>query len=229
MLTDEGSGSLRFAKDYVGADYHNEGHSHIDAFCHVAFDGRLYGGVPAESVTERGATRARSTSSRTAWWAAACCRHPPLTGSGLARARRVRVPRGPRGRGARSERDGRGGRHPARAHRSRAPAGRVRPMEDQRGEGRSPPRHGDVPEGALGRRARVRRQQRHRSQRDRGRGLPDARARPERDGRAPARLPPVRGPGAPVRGGDALGVPVRRRAAAHPARHGSPVNPIAIF
>ena len=55
MLTDAGSGSLRFAKDYVGADYHNEGHSHIDAFCHVAFDGRLYGGVPAESVTKRGA------------------------------------------------------------------------------------------------------------------------------------------------------------------------------
>ena len=32
MLSDEdGSGTLRFAKDYVGADYHNEGHSHIDA------------------------------------------------------------------------------------------------------------------------------------------------------------------------------------------------------
>ena len=52
MLTGEArSGSLRFAKDYVGADYHNEGHSHIDAFCHVAFDGRLYGGVPADTVT----------------------------------------------------------------------------------------------------------------------------------------------------------------------------------
>ena len=41
MLTDVdiGSGSVRFAKDYVGVDYHNEGHSHIDALCHVAFDG----------------------------------------------------------------------------------------------------------------------------------------------------------------------------------------------
>ena len=28
---DIGSGGVRFAKDYVGADYHNEGHSHIDA------------------------------------------------------------------------------------------------------------------------------------------------------------------------------------------------------
>jgi kynurenine formamidase len=57
MLSDVdiGSGSLRFAKDYVGADYHNEGHSHVDAFCHVAYDGRLYGGAPADSVTNRGA------------------------------------------------------------------------------------------------------------------------------------------------------------------------------
>ena len=57
MLPDAGAGpgGLRFAKDYVGADYHNEGHSHIDAYCHVAFDGRLYGGVSAESVTNRGA------------------------------------------------------------------------------------------------------------------------------------------------------------------------------
>ena len=41
MLTDVdiGSGSVRFAKDYVGVDYHNDGHSHIDAFSHVAFDG----------------------------------------------------------------------------------------------------------------------------------------------------------------------------------------------
>jgi kynurenine formamidase len=44
-----------FAKDYVGADYHNDGHSHIDAFCHVAFDGLLFDGSPASSVTEQGA------------------------------------------------------------------------------------------------------------------------------------------------------------------------------
>jgi hypothetical protein len=34
---DIGSGSVRFSKDYVGMDYHNEGHSHIDAFSHVAY------------------------------------------------------------------------------------------------------------------------------------------------------------------------------------------------
>ena len=36
---DIGSGTLRFAKDYVGVDYHNDTHTHIDALCHVAFDG----------------------------------------------------------------------------------------------------------------------------------------------------------------------------------------------
>jgi kynurenine formamidase len=57
MLTDVdiGSESVRFAEDYVGVDYHNEGHSHIDAFCHVVYDGMLYGGVPDAEVTSRGA------------------------------------------------------------------------------------------------------------------------------------------------------------------------------
>ncbi len=58
LLTDVdiGSGSLRFAKDYVGVDYHNDGHSHIDAFCHVAFDGSFFDGKPETSVTAEGAT-----------------------------------------------------------------------------------------------------------------------------------------------------------------------------
>ncbi len=58
MLGDEdiGSGTLRFAKDYVGADYHNPSHSHIDALCHVAFDGALYNGRPTASLTPEGAT-----------------------------------------------------------------------------------------------------------------------------------------------------------------------------
>jgi kynurenine formamidase len=52
---DIGSGSVRFAKDYVGVDYHNDGHTHIDAFCHVAFEGSLFDGKPAGSVTAHGA------------------------------------------------------------------------------------------------------------------------------------------------------------------------------
>lgn len=57
MLTDVdiGSGSVRFAKDYVGVDYHNDGHTHIDAFSHVAYDGRLYDGKSENSVTSEGA------------------------------------------------------------------------------------------------------------------------------------------------------------------------------
>jgi kynurenine formamidase len=57
MLPDEegGSGGLRFAKDYIGGDYHNDGYSHVDAFCHVAFDGFLFDGAPERSVTADGA------------------------------------------------------------------------------------------------------------------------------------------------------------------------------
>jgi kynurenine formamidase len=52
---DPGSGGLRFAKDYIGLDYHNPPHSHVDALCHVAFDGHLYNGKPAASLTSEGA------------------------------------------------------------------------------------------------------------------------------------------------------------------------------
>jgi kynurenine formamidase len=52
--TDIGSGSLRFAKDYVGVDYHNDTHSHCDAAGHVAFEGCLYNATPASAVTSQG-------------------------------------------------------------------------------------------------------------------------------------------------------------------------------
>ena len=52
---DIGSGSLHFLKDYVGVDYHNDGHTHIDALCHIAYDGLLYNGKPEDSVTADGA------------------------------------------------------------------------------------------------------------------------------------------------------------------------------
>lgn len=57
MLTDEdiGSGSVRFTKDYIGVDFHNEGHSHIDAFAHVAYNGFFYDAMPEQSVTPQGA------------------------------------------------------------------------------------------------------------------------------------------------------------------------------
>jgi len=47
--------ALHFAMDFVGADYHHDGHTHIDALCHVIYDGSLYNGIPAEAVTAAGA------------------------------------------------------------------------------------------------------------------------------------------------------------------------------
>jgi kynurenine formamidase len=54
--SDPGSEAERFNKDYVGADYHHDGHTHIDALCHVAYGESLYNGRSAvEAVTEDGA------------------------------------------------------------------------------------------------------------------------------------------------------------------------------
>jgi kynurenine formamidase len=52
---DHGPGKLRFAKDFVGADYHHDGHTHIDALCHVIYEDSLYNGTPADAVTAGGA------------------------------------------------------------------------------------------------------------------------------------------------------------------------------
>jgi kynurenine formamidase len=51
----ESGPGLQFAKDFVGADYHNDGHTHIDAFCHVIYEGSLYNGAPATEVSTDGA------------------------------------------------------------------------------------------------------------------------------------------------------------------------------
>jgi kynurenine formamidase len=55
---DIGSGTVRFAKDFVGVDFHNDGHSHIDALSHVVYDNTLYGGLAAETITMAGASSA---------------------------------------------------------------------------------------------------------------------------------------------------------------------------
>jgi kynurenine formamidase len=56
MLAAVGDGPLRLAKDYVGVDYHNDTHTHIDALCHVGYEGSLYNGKPLDAVTSMGAT-----------------------------------------------------------------------------------------------------------------------------------------------------------------------------
>jgi Putative cyclase len=52
---DADPGSLGFAMDYVGFDYHSDTHTHLDALCHVAFGGSLYNGQPCQRVTSHGA------------------------------------------------------------------------------------------------------------------------------------------------------------------------------
>ena len=50
-----GPGDIDFAMDYVGVDYHHDGHTHIDALCHVGYKGLLYNDRPEDEVGEAGA------------------------------------------------------------------------------------------------------------------------------------------------------------------------------
>ncbi len=47
--------AVHFIKDYVGLDYHSDGHTHIDALCHVGYRGSLYNGTSERAVSEQGA------------------------------------------------------------------------------------------------------------------------------------------------------------------------------
>ena len=51
---DAGPG-LSFSMDRIAMNVHGNADSHIDALCHVIFDGKLYNGVPADTVTAAGA------------------------------------------------------------------------------------------------------------------------------------------------------------------------------
>jgi kynurenine formamidase len=60
MTTHHGTGpvpgsGLSFAMDRVAMNVHGNADSHIDALCHVIFDGTLYNGLSAEAVTAAGA------------------------------------------------------------------------------------------------------------------------------------------------------------------------------
>jgi kynurenine formamidase len=46
---------LAFAMDRIAMNIHGNADSHVDALCHVIFDGELYNGVDADTITERGA------------------------------------------------------------------------------------------------------------------------------------------------------------------------------
>lgn len=51
---DAGPG-LSFGMDRIAMNIHGNADSHIDALCHVIFDGTLYNGVPAKTLAETGA------------------------------------------------------------------------------------------------------------------------------------------------------------------------------
>ena len=54
---DIGSGGLRFGLDFMGMACHGDCHTHIDALCHISYNGLTYNGKPAEEVlTSKGAT-----------------------------------------------------------------------------------------------------------------------------------------------------------------------------
>jgi kynurenine formamidase len=49
---------LRFTCDFMGIEFHGDAHSHIDALCHVVYDGKLYNGLAVEeAVSSAGASR----------------------------------------------------------------------------------------------------------------------------------------------------------------------------
>lgn len=50
------SSGLHFARDSFAMNVHGDADSHLDALCHVIYDGTLHGGVAASSVTADGAT-----------------------------------------------------------------------------------------------------------------------------------------------------------------------------
>jgi kynurenine formamidase len=52
---DAGASGLSFATDRLAMNVHGNADSHIDALCHVIFDGRLYNGIAADAVTAAGA------------------------------------------------------------------------------------------------------------------------------------------------------------------------------
>jgi len=55
-MTQTGTGSgLSFAMDRVAMNIHGNADSHIDALCHVIFDGTLYNDISADAVTSAGA------------------------------------------------------------------------------------------------------------------------------------------------------------------------------
>ena len=102
-----------YGADWFGIAPHGYATSHLDALCHIFWDGQLYGGRPADVVTAHGATEARGPHARaTGGRSRRAARRP-----GGARRRRARAGHADHGRGAGGCR---GARRRPRGHRRRA-------------------------------------------------------------------------------------------------------------
>jgi len=47
----------QFVLDEYDVSYHGYAHTHMDALCHMAWNGKMYNGIPQTTVTEQGATQ----------------------------------------------------------------------------------------------------------------------------------------------------------------------------
>ena len=67
---DAGPG-LSFSMDRIAMNVHGNADSHVDALCHVIFDGTLYNGVAADTVTATGAAELSIAVAPARWQASA--------------------------------------------------------------------------------------------------------------------------------------------------------------
>ena len=199
LLTDVdiGSGSVRFAKDYVGVDYHNDGHTHIDAFSHVAFDGSFFDGqagalhILKDGLVGRGVLLDVPTVRGVLWLEPGEHVRP----ADLAAAEREQ--------GATVGPD-----DILRVRTGHTRQAELEPWDTGRAKaGLHPTTASFLADRQVGC-ARLGRQQRHGPQHDRWDRLSHARPRHQRHGHSPTRLPPVRGSRRGMRGAGALGIPV---------------------
>lgn len=77
-------------KDFIAADYHGKGVTHLDALCHIAYRGRLYDGRAAREAVDAAGARFGAVSELGPLVTRGCCStSPPSSASaGWSRGRR---------------------------------------------------------------------------------------------------------------------------------------------
>ena len=233
---DIGSGGLRFGLDFLGMAFHGDCHSHVDALCHISYNGQTYNGKPAlEVLTTMGATQLgieRIAERGGLVGRGVLLDVPALPGRRVAGAGRGRDPGRARGLRAGPGRAPWRGRHLRLPDRPPSPAAGARGMgqrPDRRRQGRPPRGHHPVDARAGHRRLPARRRRRGDPELRRRDDLPDPSPPDRGHGHAHRRQP---GPGGLVAACAeegryefmVVGLPLRL-----PGGTGSPWNPIAIF